>query len=230
MLQGNAKGCKTSQMRVLADQGPPSRIYPNAATGRNIFIYEDGKKSKEETTPRNGDVDKAGDEKEKGEDDGMLWEPPPLFEEEQEPLKGGEVSTGKVLQKTPVRPGPKASPSTSSASAPVYKEINRMNGMAEEDKKRMEVMEKDMEELKNKLSSLEGSMARSNEELNSKMTTLEQQQHSSNVDIKAMFAQLITEIGVIKSTVSTASASNAVVTEQEKERKKARVDPPTPTN
>ena len=55
--------------------------------------------------------------------------------------------------------------STSSASAPVYKEINRMNGMAEEDKKRMEVMEKDMEQLKSKLANIEGNIVKNHEEI-----------------------------------------------------------------
>ena len=60
------------------------------------------------------------------------------------------------------------------------------------------------------------------------MTTLELQQQAANVDIKTMFAHLISEIGSIKNTVSTAAVSNVASTEQE--RKKARVDAPNPTN
>jgi hypothetical protein len=221
VLQGNSKGCKTSQMRVLADQDPPSRIYPNSATGKNIFIYEDGKRMKEDM------ADKAVNEKEKGDDDGMAWEPPSLFEDAPTVIS---EDPRKDCIKAPTSFGSTSPQTSSSASSSAPKVVNTEYGMAEEDKKRMEVMEKDMEQLKNKLANIEGKMEKSSEEIHSKMATLELQQQAANVDIKSMFAQLISEIGAIKSTVSSAAASNPTTSEQEKERKKARVDAPNPTN
>jgi hypothetical protein len=58
-------------MRVLADQPPPMKIYPNAATGKNIFIYEDGKKVKEEIQCVSGDKEKEGQNEEEQKGDGL---------------------------------------------------------------------------------------------------------------------------------------------------------------
>ncbi len=90
----------------------------------------------------------------------------------------------------------------------------------------MDVMEKEMLDLKNKMATLESNMSKNNEEISAKFNVLEQQQQAANVDIKSMFAQLITEMGAIKSTMST-SLSTAPT---EQERNKPRVDSPAPTN
>ena len=83
-----------------------------------------------------------------------------------------------------------------------------------------------MLDLKNKMASLENNISKNNEDISAKFNVIEQQQQAANVDIKSMFAQLITEMGAIKSTMST-SLSTAPT---EQERKKARVDSPAPTN
>jgi hypothetical protein len=90
----------------------------------------------------------------------------------------------------------------------------------------MDVMEKEMLDLKNKMTCLENNMSKNNEEISTKFNVLEQQQQAANVDIKSMFAQLISEMGAIKTTMST--TLNTVPSEQE--RKKPRVDSPAPSN
>ncbi len=94
--------------------------------------------------------------------------------------------------------------------------------MSDDDKKRMDMMEKDMLDLKSKLSSLEESVNKNNEEISNKFNAMELQQQTANTDIKTMFAQLMSEIGTIKSTVAMSTSAAAVSTEQE--RKKPRVD------
>ncbi len=96
------------------------------------------------------------------------------------------------------------------------------------EKKRMDVMEKEMEELKNKMCSLEKSMVQSNEHIENKFNAIEQQQAASNIDIKSMFGQLIAEIGTLKTSVASITSSGAV--QGEEQRKKARVDSPAPMN
>ena len=90
----------------------------------------------------------------------------------------------------------------------------------------MDAMEKEMLDLKNKMSCLENNMSKNNEDISAKFNVLEQQQQAANVDIKSMFAQLITEMGAIKSTMSTSLSTVPA----EQERKKARVDSPAPMN
>jgi hypothetical protein len=232
VLEGVSKNLKSSQLRVLADQGPPSRIYPNVATGKNIFIYEEGKRKKEEVI---NPTSSGGEQKEDGKT--MEWEPPPLFEQEEERRKEDfqeEQQTSKTAAINPsVRPRPVSSSSSSSLPVPVSSSsspstvtVMREGQMAEEDKKRMEVMEKDMAELKDKISCLENNMTKTNEEIGNKFNSIEQQQAAANTDIKSMFAQLMSEIGTLKVTVS----SSAVSTQGEGERKKPRVDSPAPMN
>ncbi len=85
------------------------------------------------------------------------------------------------------------------------------------------MMEKEMLDLKNKMSCLENNMAKNNEEISNKFTSLEQQQIAANVDIKSMFTQLMNEMGVVKSTM--AATTNMITPSSEGERKKQRVEP-----
>ncbi len=99
---------------------------------------------------------------------------------------------------------------------------------AEEDKKRMDKMEREMLDLKTKLSCLEVNMSKNNEDISKKIGMMEQQQQTTNIDIKSMFAQLIAEIGSIKNTVAATTVAAEVTTEQE--RKKPRVESPAPVS
>ena len=67
VLVGSSKNLKSTQVRVLADQDPPSKIYANVSTGKNIFIYEEGKKWKDDPTP-GGEEDKEEEKNEKEKD------------------------------------------------------------------------------------------------------------------------------------------------------------------
>ncbi len=131
-------------MRVLADQPPPLKIYPNAATGKNIFIYEDGKKVKEEIQCVSGDKEKEGQNEE--EKKGMDWEPPPLFGDEViDGKEGFGVQKSTNLSQTPHVP-PLASslqPSSSSNFRHGPSTSDGLNKM-EEERKRMDMMEKEM--------------------------------------------------------------------------------------
>jgi hypothetical protein len=238
VLVGSSKNLKSTQVRVLADQDPPSKIYPNVSTGKNIFIYEEGKKWKDDPTP-GGEEDKEEEKNEKEKDGSdetkkMDWEPPPLFGGEengtqddlQYPTKQAPPNASNAIKQAPLRPlVSSASSSSSSKAVPTVTSTVDEKRM-EEERKRMDVMEKEMLDLKNKMSSLENNMNKNNEEISVKFNVLEQQQQAANVDIKSMFAQLISEMGAIKSTMSTSLST----TPTEQERKKPRVDSPAPTN
>jgi hypothetical protein len=213
----------------MSDVPPPMKIYPNAATGKNIFIYEDGKKVKEDLQFVSGGTEKG---EEKGEDKKeMDWEPPPLF--------GDDVGDGKeengVKKQTPLSQAPPAQSSSSSSSSTISTPSRFVDGSVpsgvvksvEEERKRMDIMEKEMLELKNKMSCLENSMAKNNEDVANKFNAIELQQQSANVDIKNMFSQLMSEMGSIKTTISTTAV---MATNTEEQRKKPRVDSPAPMN
>jgi hypothetical protein len=238
VLQGNGKNLKSSQLRVLADMAPPLKIYPNAATGKNIFIYEDGKKVKDDSILVGGGQEKG---EEKGDEQkGMDWEPPSLFEEEEEESKKKDD-----LQNTKSRMAVAPSLSSSSSSPPPIRgapmsatpaSSNRTipgsmpsggGHLLEDDRKRMDMMEKEMIDLKNKMSCLETNMTKNSEEISNKFNVLEQQQQSANVDIKNMFAQLMSEMGGLKATVV---ANVGMPVNNEEQRKKPRVDSPAPMN
>jgi hypothetical protein len=237
ILQGNSKNLKPTQLRVLADQPPPSRIYPNVSTGKNIFIYEDGKKLKDlMTSGGDGEEEEKGKERQ-GEEEEMKmdWQPPNLFDEEDDKIKQGD-------QQSPAKQAPSNAPdairavavnsvtsssssSSSGRTTPAKEKVMEEKRM-EEERKRMDAMEKEMLELKNKMTCLESSMMKNNEEINNKFNVLEQQQQAANVDIKSMFTQLMSEMGVIKTTMSTTMST----VPSEQERKKARVDSSAPLN
>ena len=231
VLVGSAKNLKSTQVRVLADQGPPSKIYPNVSTGKNIFIYEEGKKWKDdEKEEEEKEVEKEGSDETRK----MDWEPPPLFEEEelgkqsdqQNSAKQVPPNTAKAVTHAPLRSSVSSSSSSSASKVvPIVASVVDEKRM-EEEKKRMDVMEKEMVDLKSKMASLEQNITKNNEDISTKFTALEQQQQATNVDIKSMFAQLISEMGAIKSTMSTTLSTAPT----EQERKKARVDSPAPTN
>jgi hypothetical protein len=256
VLQGNARNIKSTQLRVLADQEPPVRILPNAATGKHIFIYEEGKKMKEEVSVVVGDGEEDGNNKEKGKDEndeqkGMDWEPPPLFGEDDDDKGYGQQNTAKTLSPDCVNPTvrascrqnsplvnssssssremPKAvlSSSTSVCNAVPTECVKVGHAMTEEDRKRMDQMEDEMRELKNKMASLENNLTKNNEEIGNKFNMLEQQQQASNADIKNMFAQMMSEMSSIKATVTAAHVTPTVPEEQ---RKKPRVDSTAPMN
>jgi hypothetical protein len=246
VLQGSTRNIKSTQLRVLADQEPPMWIMPNAATGKNIFIYEEGKKMKEEVAAGVGDgkedvKSKVDDKGVSDEQKGMEWEPPPLFEED-------ETDKGEDQHKSAVPDGghrtvrasghqnvpPVLSSSSSSCSKELPKAVSASpsapavgNAILEEDRKRLNLMEEEMRELKNKMISFENNFTKNNEEIGKKFNVLEQQQQSSNADIKNMFAQMMTEMSTIKATVTAAHAPTVVPEEQ---RKKPRVDSSAPMN
>jgi hypothetical protein len=247
VLQGNNRNLKSNQMRVLADQEPPMRILPNSATGKNIFIYEEGKKMKEEECVVCGDGKEEEEEtKKKGkeveeEQKEMEWEPPPLFGNDENDRADGQPSLTKSSSSDGVLSGVRAacrqstssssssketqkssvvSPSSASKSVPNVS-ANAGNPTMEEDRKRMELMEEEVRELKNKMASLENNLSKNNEEIGKKFSSLEQQQQASNVDIKNMFAQMMSEMSSIKATVTAAHVSTTVPEEQ---RKKPRVE------
>jgi hypothetical protein len=230
-LQGNGRNLKSSQLRVLADSPPPLKIYPNAATGKNIFIYEDGKKVKDEPQHVNGGKEKEGENGDGKKE--MDWEPPPLFDNED--VEGREdkehQSTVNSVRKSPQSPpwpshASSSSSSSSSKAAPVSA-TSGGGGLMEEEKKRMDNMDKEMMDLKNKMKALESTMTKNNEEISNKFNVLEQQQQSANVDIKNMFAQLMAEMGGLKATMT---ANVSIPTNNEEQRKKQRVDSPAPMN
>jgi hypothetical protein len=218
-------------MRVLSDVPPPLKIYPNAATGKNIFIYEDGKKVKDGL--KSVTVDKEKEDEGEEEQKGMDWEPPPLFDQEDQDGKEEKVQKVTVNPKgispqNPPWPSRVSSSSSSSSSNVAPTPVATGGGnLTEEERKRMDNMDKEMTELKNKMKSLECIVTKNNEDISNKFSVLEQQQQSANVDIKNMFAQLMAEMGGIKATIS---ANVSAPTNNEEQRKKARVDSPAPMN